>query len=116
PYYRILSHHEWFAQEQPHLDPEASARNAVILRELESGLEFKADDTFFKHRVALTPLASLFQNVLLAYQVRGGDVANWYGQLVTLRDILDDSPEAQVLVMQMDAGTTRKRSVEARTG
>ncbi|RKG93271.1 Z1 domain-containing protein [Corallococcus terminator] len=116
PYYRISADHEWFLQEQPHLDPEASARNGVMLREFEAGLAFEADEAFFKHRVATALLVPLFRDVLLAYQVRGGDVADWYGQLVTLRDILDDNPEAQVLVMQMDAGHPRVRSVDPRAG
>jgi hypothetical protein len=116
PYYRISADREWFLQEQPHLDPEASARNGRLLRELEASLAFEADEEFFKHSVATTRLGPLFRDVLLSYQVRGGDVAEWYGQLVTLRDILDDSPDAEVLVMQMDSGRTRDRSVDAKAG
>lgn len=116
PYYRISADHEWFVQEQPHLDPAASARNADMLRKLEGTLRFEADEAFFKHRTATTPLGPLFNDVLLAYQVRGGDVAEWYGQLVTLRDILDDNQDAQVLVVQMDAGQPRTRSVDPKAG
>jgi hypothetical protein len=116
PYYRISAEHEWFLQEQPHLDPSGSARNAKMLLTLEAGLTFEADEAFFKHRTATTALGPLFNDVLLAYQVRGGDVAEWYGQLVMLRDILDDNPDAQVLVVQMDAGQPRSRSVDAKAG
>jgi hypothetical protein len=116
PYYRISADHEWFLQEQPHLDPAASTRNAKMLRTLEAGLTFEADEALFKHRTATTALGPLFSDVLLAYQVRGGDVAEWYGQLVMLRDILDDNPDAQVLVVQMDAGQPRSRSVDAKAG
>lgn len=117
PYYRIATDREWFVQERPHLDAAAAARNADILRELEAGLALEVDEeTFFKHRFATIALGPLFRDVLLFYQVRGADVADWYGQLVTLRDILDDTPDAQVLVMQMDAGRPRARSVEPKTG
>jgi hypothetical protein len=117
PYYRISVDHEWFVQEQPHLDVAASASNAKMLRELEASLEFGTDEeAFFKHRFATTALGPLFRDVLLAYQVRGADVADWYGQLVTLRDILDDTPDAQVLVLQMDAGHPRARSVDVKAG
>lgn len=116
PYYRIAADSEWFMQEQPHLDPTAAARNAELLRTFEAGLVFEGDEAFFKHSIATAQLGPLFRDVLLDYQVRGGDVADWYGQLVTLRDILEDNPEAQVLVIQIDAGKPRERSVDAKAG
>lgn len=116
PYYRISADREWFLQEQPHLDPAASARNAELLRRYGDSLVFEVDEAFFKHRVATADLAPLFRDVLLEYQVRGGDVAKWYGQLVTLRDLLDDDASAKVLVIQIDAGGTRVRNVDTKVG
>ncbi len=113
PYYRIAADRPWFVQEQPHVDADAAARNATRLRALEAPLSFETDpQAFFKHRFATTPLAPLFRDVLVDYEVRDGDVADWYGQLVTLRDILDNAPDTQVLVLQMDGGSTRERGVK----
>jgi len=112
PYYRILKRREWFLQDQPHLDPTAAERNAALLRQLEARLTFEgAPETFFNHRFATLPLGTLFKDVLTQYQVHGGDLADWLGQLVTLRDILEEKPDAQALVLQMDGGRLRDRSV-----
>jgi hypothetical protein len=113
PYYRISMDRPWFVQEQPHVDADAAARNAILLRELAGRMSFERDaEAFFKHEFATTPLASLFRDVLVNYEVREGDSADWYGQLVTLRDILDSAPDTQVLVLQMDGARTRERGVK----
>lgn len=116
PYYRISADSEWFLQEQPHLDPDAASLNGDALRKFEESLSFERDEAFFQHEVATAPLSRLFQEVLLDYQVRGGDAADWYGQLVTLRDILEDSPNAQVLVVRIDQGEVRTRTVDGKSG
>jgi Z1 domain len=113
PYYRIAADRLWFRQEQPHVDADAATRNAARLRKLVDGLSFEADpQAFFEHKVATTPLEPLFRDVLVSYEVRESDAAKWYGHLVTLRDILDNAPDTQVIVLQMDGGSTRERGVK----
>lgn len=109
PYYRIRADRPWFVQEEPHLDLEAASRNAQTLKKVEAQNTFLSDPDFFAHTVCETGLNKLFQDVLLNFEVRGSDVSSWYGQLVTLRDILDEQPDAQVMLVKMDG--PRDRSI-----
>jgi hypothetical protein len=108
PYYRIRADRPWFVQEQPHIDLEAAVRNAATLRRVEERNQFRTEDGYFKHRVCEVTLKELF-DVLVGFEVRGADVPGWYGQLVTLRDILDADPDARVQLVRMDS--PRERSV-----
>lgn len=47
-------------------------------------------------------LKDLFDNVLVDYEVRGADAPDWYGQLVTMRDVLESDPGARVQLVKMD--------------
>lgn len=109
PLYRVRSKHLWFVQEQPHVDPDAVAVNSELLYKLEQRLSFSPASKFFKHSICETSLDPFFRDVLLTYQVRGTDLASWYGQLVILRDILDSAPDSRLLVVRMDG--TRRRTL-----
>lgn len=107
PYYRIRADRPWFVQEEPQIDEQAAARNAQKLRALETQLPFQSDPDFFGHLTCETDLAALFKDVLWNFEVRGSDVSSWYGQLVTLRDIVDEHPDARVLLMRMKGDRER---------
>jgi hypothetical protein len=102
PYYRIRADRPWFVQEQPHFDLEAVGRNATRLRRLQEGHTFNREEGFFRHTVCELPLKDLFENVLVDYEVRGADAPDWYGQLVTIRDVLENDPDARVQLVKMD--------------
>lgn len=110
PYYRIRTDRPWFVQEQPHFDLDAASRNAGSLRKLQERCHFHRQDGFFRHTVCEVPLKELFRDVLVGYEVRGNDVPDWYGQLVTIRDVLDGEPEALALVVKMDEPRERTDS------
>ena len=101
PFFRVNSKHPWFVQEQPQLDQDAAASNSALLFALEQRLSFSSRKDFFKHTVCEIDLDSFFREILLGYQVRGTDLASWYGQLVMLRDILDTTPDARLFVVRM---------------
>lgn len=109
PYYRIRSDRPWFVQEQPHFDPDAANRNASMLRDVEKSTQFSAEEGYFRHSVCELPLKDFFRDVLLGFEVRGSDVASWYGQLVMLRDILEGDANARVVLVKMDG--TRERTI-----
>jgi len=102
PLYRIQKDHPWFVQEQPHFDSGAANRNAATIRGLENAHVFVRDERYYRHRVAETSLGQIFSSILLAYEVRGGDVPSWFAQLVIVDDILDRNPDARVVLMRMD--------------
>jgi hypothetical protein len=107
PYYRIRTDRPWFVQEQPHIDLEAATRNAALIKKVEAQTTFGPDDDFFQHKVGEASLQEVFQNFLLAFETRGDDVPDWYGQLVTIRDVLESDPDARVLLVKMDSPRTR---------
>jgi hypothetical protein len=107
PYYRIRADRPWFVQEQPHLDLDAASRNATVLRMLQEQNQFRHEDGFFKHTVCEVALKDLFRDVLVGFEVRGDDAPDWYGQLVTIRDVLEGDPEARVLLVKMDGPRER---------
>jgi hypothetical protein len=110
PYYRIRTDRAWFVQEQPHLDLDAASRNAAVLRKVQEQNRFHPEDGFFNHTVCEVPLKELFRDVLVGFEVRGNDAPDWYGQLVTIRDVLDSDPDAQVLLVKMDEPRERTDS------
>lgn len=109
PYFRVKVDTPWFVQEEPHSDEEAAGRNRTSLSTLREHVTFHPEKGFFEHLVAEIDLATVFRDYLLSYEVRGGDVPGWYGQLVTLRDVLESDPSARVVLVAM-AGP-RERSL-----
>jgi hypothetical protein len=109
PYYRIRADRPWFVQEQPHVDPDAAARNSSLLERLLAANPRSGDPRYYDHTVCELSLSALFRDVLLTFEVRGLDRPSWYGHLVMLRDVLEADPSARVLLMEM-AGE-RKRGV-----
>lgn len=107
PLYKVTAEKPWFLQRNPHIDPDAVSRNSQLVGGLIHSTAFAAEDGFFKHKVATVPLKELFENVLTKFDVRGTDVPAWYGQLVSLRDILDEDPSAEALLVQMDGPRDR---------
>lgn len=120
PYYRIPANRSWFVQRWPHEDEEAVQRNRERVKALEALCSFADDPSYFKHRVAELSLKSVYQDFLLAYEVRGSDVPGWYGQLVTLADVLESNAAAQIVIMQMhgdrERGITKERDVALHQG
>jgi Z1 domain-containing protein len=111
PYYKIPRDRLWFVQRYPHIDPEAAQRNMTRVLTTETGLSFAKRDGFFEHGAAEALLADLFRDLLVSYEVRGNDVASWYGQLVTIGDIIESAPETKALVLRMSG--ERKRTADA---
>lgn len=109
PYFRVRAKQAWFVQEQLPLDPDAAARNAVLIRGVEDSVTFLSTDGFFEHRSVEADLSKLFREVLLSYETHGSDVASWYAQLVMIRDILETDPEAVVTIVKMSV--PRKRTL-----
>jgi len=107
PLYKVTADKPWFLQRNPHIDVEAIARNRELVKALAARTTFAAEDGFFKHTTAVVPLRDLFEKVLTEYDVRGTDVPAWYGQLVTLRDILEHDPKAEALLVHMDGPRDR---------
>ncbi|MEO8623655.1 MAG: hypothetical protein ABI625_21430, partial [bacterium] len=113
PYYKISREKLWFTQRFPH---EADLEvNTSLVDPLLRSLKFKHEpDAFFQHLSATALLRDIYKDLLIEYQVRQADVPSWYGQLVTVGDILDENPNAKVLVLKMRADEkrdTRSRSV-----
>jgi hypothetical protein len=99
PYYKISKEKLWFVQRYPH---EASkARNAALLGALEESLTFRTDEDFHQHPIAETSLKDVYEKILVDLDVRGNDVQTWYGQLVTIGDIVADNPSARVVIVKM---------------
>jgi hypothetical protein len=112
PYYRIRADRPWFIQSQPHIDAEAAARNAELVRRVLAPLTFHAAPGYFENTVCLVSLGEFFREVLLdAFAVRGTDVPSWYGHMVMLRDVLEGDPNAKVQLVLMD--TPRERNAAA---
>jgi len=110
PYYKISKDRVWFTQRYPQ-DADA-AKNAALLRPFESTGRFTTRDGFFNHTVAESSLKKLYEDLLVNFDVRGLDVPAWYGQLVTIGDILDEDPGAKVFLVRMEGAkqTLRSRS------
>lgn len=103
PYFRVETDKAWFTQEQPYLDPEAAGRNLSAIRSLMPTLDLSADDPYseFGHKTCEITLRKFFDEILLTYEARGADLAAWYAQLVMLGDILETSPDAQMVLVAM---------------
>ncbi len=100
PYYKNEAKQVWFVQRYPHAEDWIVSRNRTLLRTVDvRGL--RTAEGFYKHKVMEVPLAPLYRDLLVNYGVTGSDVPSWYGQLVTLADIVDANPEALVLVVEM---------------
>lgn len=110
PYYKFSKDRVWFSQRYPQ-DADA-ATNAALLQPFESRLQFSARDGFFSHTVAEASLKQVYEDLLVGFDVRGLDVPAWYGQLVTIGDILDEDPAAKALLVRMEGSkqTLRSRS------
>jgi hypothetical protein len=115
PYYKISKEKLWFVQRYPH---EANkARNASLVGALEKSLTFEDDEEFYQHPIAEMGLKELYEKILVDYDVRGNDVQTWYGQLVTIGDIVGDNPNARVVVVKMmGAKGARTREREPNKG
>jgi hypothetical protein len=112
PLYRIPRDQAWFVQRHSNLlEPDANVRNQAALASLRSRLVWEPHDAFPRHAVAETSLLELYRDVLISFETRGADVPRWYGQLVTLSDILDSRPDAPVVIVSMDNGSPRNRSI-----
>ena len=110
PYYKISKEKLWFVQRYPH-DAD-KARNAALIGPFENSLTFKLDRPFHQHPIAETQLKDVYEKILVEYDVRNNDVQTWYGQLVTIGDIVADNPNARVVVVKMmgdDGGRSRER-------
>ncbi len=108
PYYKVPADQLWFLQRQPHTDPQAIATNIKLVSAFEKSLKFEeAKEVFFKNLIAEVPLKQLLEELLVAYDVRDGDRPGWYGQLVTLTDILEAAPQAIALVVKMHGERAR---------
>ena len=112
PYYKIPRERVWFTQRFPQ-EADVSA-NAARLKAIEAKGPFAARDGFFKHTISEQSLKEIYE-ALVAYDVRDGDVASWYGQLVTIGDIVENDPTARVLVVRMEGSDSgvRFRTPEA---
>jgi len=109
PYYRIEAAEPWFRQRNPHGDTDAITRNRALLDQAAAKQSFSIEAARFrKHQVAdAISLKAFFEDVLLAYQVRGVDVAGWYGQLVLLTDIIDSKPDTVMVLLKMSGERER---------
>jgi hypothetical protein len=109
PYYKIPRDRVWLQQRQPHLDPPAGRRNLEAVLKFEAGLRFHRDEDFYEHELAEAPLRDVLDQLLVTYEVRGSDLANWYAQLVVIADILDDEPHAIATWVRMYGDRRRER-------
>ncbi|MGN6110785.1 MAG: Z1 domain-containing protein [Kofleriaceae bacterium] len=100
PYYKIPRDRVWFSQRFP--QDADTAKNAASVRALEAGLSFSRQDAYFNHVVAEVPLKQLYSDLLVSFDVRGADVPAWYGQLVTIGDIMDANHGATAVVVRME--------------
>ena len=102
PFYRVRADDIWFVQRWPHVDPAAGQRNRVRMSDLERALQFRRQpDPFREHWVATSTVLNIFERFLLPYEVRGSDIASWYGQLVVLSNLVADAPNTMVTVLNM---------------
>jgi hypothetical protein len=108
PYYRIPADRLWFIQRYPHADLGTIARNTELLREALKGHNLVKEGDYFEHWTALGSLKEFYRDALVTYEVGGPDMPSWYGQLVTLGDVLEENPDAEVLLMKM--GGDRQRT------
>jgi hypothetical protein len=104
--FRVSADKPWFLQRYPH--EAAIDNNAKLLRKLEGDYTFEPADGYHKHAIAEAALSDVFRNVLISYGVDGNDTANWYGQLVTLRDLLDQDKDARIVLVRMNGERDRK--------
>lgn len=100
PYYKIPRDRVWFSQRFP--QDADTAKNAAAVRAIEAGLSFAPRDGYFGHSVAEIPLQKLYADLLVNVDVRGADVPAWYGQLVTIGDIVDANPSSVAMVVRME--------------
>ncbi len=117
PYYKISREKLWFTQRYPH-DADRE-RNLALVTPFEKSLAFEPDtEAFYQHPIAETSLADLYKKVLVEYDVRGPDVPSWYGQLVTVGDIVADNPSARVCVVRMlgEGGVEARLRSEGKSG
>ena len=101
PFYRVRTDDVWFVQRWPHLDPRAEQRNRAQMEMLERSLKFRREAAYREHAVAISTIGELFERYLLPYEVRGSDVASWYGQLVVLSELTLAAPTTAVTVLNM---------------
>jgi Z1 domain len=109
PYFRVPRDRVWFTQRYPHIDEDAVRRNRTAVDQMEARSTWRKEDGFYEHRVAEVPLREVYADLLVSYEVRGGDLAGWYGALFTIADILETTPDAQAFVLQMTGERGRER-------
>jgi hypothetical protein len=112
PFYRVRADDVWFVQRWPHLDPGAEQRNMALAHSIEGSHTFEKGP-FRNHGFAVTTVGSLFEDFFLQYQVRGSDIASWYGQLVVLSELFAHDPSTSVTVLNMSPrgdGKLRERA------
>ena len=100
PYYKISRDRVWFSQRYPQ-DADI-ARNGALLRPIEERHRFDPREGFFKHTIAEASLKEIYEQLLVMFDVRGADVPAWYGQLVTIGDILDEDSTSKALLVRME--------------
>lgn len=114
PYYRSVRV-DWFRQNQPHVDIEALASNRDLVDKVRQRLPFEQDSDYPQHQVATASLNDVFQSLLVDYRVNGtSDVVQFFSTRCWIRDLLDENPEAECLVINMSSGKTRNRSEDQR--
>jgi hypothetical protein len=104
PIYKISTDKPWFLQRYPHSDEVAISRNSELVEKLEANCSFQQAPTeYFEHGVTEISLKQALEELLVSFDVRGPDGPAWYGQIVTLRDVLETDPDANVLLLKMAA-------------
>jgi len=109
PSYRVTADKPWFLQRHAHVVGDAArAQNAKLIGDVEKDYKFAPADGYFKHTIAETSLADFYKKTLVPYAVDGDDLGNWYGQLLTLSDLIDKDPDARVVLVRMNGERERK--------
>ncbi len=100
-YYKVPASQTWFTQSRPHGDIDGGRHNLELVTEFEKRHTFSDDESYFSHLVADVPIKTVLSELLTTYDVRDSDRPGWYGQLVTISDILESKQSPLVRVVRM---------------
>ena len=102
----------WFRQRYPHADPRRIAANRVLADQLialcaTAGLTGHPDHS--AHKQAIVPLQKVFETFCVEYQCFENDAPAWTAVAIWLAELLHAQPAASCQVINMGAGTHRRR-------